>query len=161
MSEIHIVRDYAYSPVKVWQAMTDPDLIPYWTSTGKGARAVGFQPVAGNRFQFVAKPMPGWRGIVECEVLEVRERELLHYTWVGAPGETPSHVLYQLLPTAEGTRFTYHHTGFTGIGGFAMARILGLVRARMLSVGVPALLAELDETGALRPDTTLRLAQPR
>jgi hypothetical protein len=94
-------------------------------------------------------------------VLEVRERELLRYTWVGAEGETPSHVSYQLAPTPEGTRFTYHHTGFTGIGGFAMAKILGSVRTRMLTVGVPALLAELDETGALRPDTTLRMPQPR
>lgn len=59
MSQIHIVRDYPHSPAKVWRGMTDPDLIPYWTSTGKGARAVGFQPVPGNRFQFVAKPMPG------------------------------------------------------------------------------------------------------
>jgi uncharacterized protein YndB with AHSA1/START domain len=141
--------------------MTDPDLIPYWTSTGKGARAVGFEPVAGNRFQFVATPMPGWRGIVDCEVLEVRERELLRYTWIGAPDETPSQVLYRLEPTPEGTRFTYHHTGFTGIGGFMMARILGSIRTRMLTIGVPALLAELDETGTLRPDTTLRPTQPR
>jgi hypothetical protein len=29
----------------------------------------------------------------------------------------------------------------------------------MLTVGVPALLAELDETGTLRPDTTLRPTQ--
>lgn len=92
-------------------------------------------------------------------MLEVRERELLRYTWVGAEGETPSHVLYRLEPTPEGARFTYHHTGFTGIGGFAMATMLGRVRTRMLTVGVPNLLAELDETGALRPDTTLRLTQ--
>jgi uncharacterized protein YndB with AHSA1/START domain len=161
VSEIHIVRDYPHSPVKVWRAMTDPDLIPYWTSTGKGARAVGFEPVAGNTFQFVAKPMPGWRGIVDCEVLAVREPELLHYTWVGAEGETPSHVRYLLEPTAEGTRFTYHHTGFTGIGGFAMAKMLGAIRARMLTVGVPALLAELDDAGALLPGASLRLTQPR
>jgi uncharacterized protein YndB with AHSA1/START domain len=160
MSEIHIVRDYPYPPAKVWRAMTDPDLIPYWTSTGKGARAVGFQPVAGNRFQFVAKPMPGWRGIVDCEVLEVRDRELLRYTWVDADGKTPTHVRYQLEHTPGGTRFTYHHTGFTGIGGFVMAKVLGSVRTRMLTVGVPALLTEMDETGALRPDTTLRRTQP-
>ncbi|HEX7307867.1 SRPBCC domain-containing protein [Lentzea sp.] len=159
MPEIHIVRDYPHSPVKVWRAMTDPDLIPYWTSTGKGARAVGFRPVAGTRFQFVAKPMPGWRGIVDCEVLEVREQELLRYTWVGSEGEAPSVVSYRLEATSAGTRFTYDHTGFTGVGGFFMAKVLGSVRTRMLTTGVPALLAELDETGALRPDTTLRLTQ--
>ncbi|MEU4253777.1 SRPBCC domain-containing protein [Amycolatopsis sp. NPDC026612] len=156
MSAITIVRDYPHSPLKVWRAVTDPALIPRWTSTGKGARAVGFEPVAGNRFQFVAKPMPGWRGIVECEVLEVRERELLRYSWVGAAGEAPSYVGYQLEPTAGGTRFTYRHTGFTGVGGFAMAKVLGAVRKKMLTVGVPALLAELDESGALRPGTPLR-----
>jgi len=156
VAEINIVCDYHHSPLKVWQAVTDPDLIPYWTSTGKGARAVDFEPVVGNRFQFVAKPMPGWRGIVDCEVVEVREQELLRYTWVGSEGEEPSYVRYQLEPTPEGTRFTYHHTGFTGVGGFAMAKILGSVRKKMLTVGIPGLLAEMDETGALRPDTTLR-----
>jgi uncharacterized protein YndB with AHSA1/START domain len=154
VAEIKIVRDYPHSPLKVWRALTAPDLIPHWTSTGQGARAVGFEPVAGNRFQFVAKPMPGWRGIVDCEVLQVREQELLRYTWSGSDGEEPSHVAYRLEPTPEGTRFTYHHTGFTGLGGFAMAKILGSVRKKMLTVGLPALLAEIDETGALPPDRT-------
>lgn len=152
MAEIKIVCDYPHSPLKVWRAVTDPGLIPYWTSTGKGARAVGFEPVAGTGFRFVAKPMPGWRGIVDCEVLEVREQESLRYSWVGAEGEKPSYVHYRLEPAATGTRFTYHHTGFTGIGGFAMARILGSVRKKMLTVGIPALLAKMDETGALRPE---------
>ena len=44
---------------------------------------MGFSPVVGTRFKYVAKPMPGWSGIVECEVLEVREPFLLRYTWLG------------------------------------------------------------------------------
>lgn len=161
MAEIRIVRDYPHSPLQVWRAVTDPALIPYWTSTGKGARAEGFEPVVGNRFRFVARPMPGWRGIVDCEVLEVRDQQLLRYSWVGAEGEEPSHVLYRLQAAAGGTRFTYHHTGFTGVGGFAMAKLLGSVRTKMLTVGLPALLAELDEGGHLRPGTTLRLKDAR
>ena len=161
MAEFHIVRDYPHSPAKVWRAMTDPDLMPYWTSTGQGGRAVGFQPVVGNRFQLVAKPVPGWRGIVDCEVLEVREQELLRYTWVGSEGEKPSYIRYHLEPTSEGTRLTYDHTGFTGIGGFVMAKLLGSVRTKMLTVGLPALLAEMDETGALRPGAALRLTEAR
>jgi len=161
MVEIHIVRDYPHAPSKVWRAVTDPDLIPYWTSTGRGGRAVGFRPVVGDRFQLVAKPMPGWRGIVDCEVLEVREQELLRYTWVGTEGEQPSHVEYRLEGTATGTRFTFHHTGFVGVGGFVTAKVLGAVRARMLTVGLPALLDELDGSGSLRPGTALRLKDAR
>ncbi|WAL68600.1 SRPBCC domain-containing protein [Amycolatopsis cynarae] len=156
MAKIIIVRDYPHSPRKVWQAVTDPALIPYWTSTGKGARAVGFEPVIGNRFQFVAKPMPGWRGIVDCEVLEVREQKLLRYTWVGSEGEEPTYVRYELDPAPGGTRFTYRHTGFSGVGGFAMAKMLGSIRKKMLTTGMPALLAEMDDEGRLRSDTTLR-----
>ena len=42
---------------KVWRAVTDPDLVPLWTATGQGAPPVGLAPVAGTRFQFVAKPV--------------------------------------------------------------------------------------------------------
>jgi hypothetical protein len=45
---------------------------------------------------------------------------------------------------AGGTRFTYEHTGFTGISGLFMAKLLGHVRTKMLSVGLPALLNDLD-----------------
>jgi hypothetical protein len=31
-----------------------------------------------------------------------------------------TYVTYRLEPHAGGTRFTYEHTGFTGIGGFVM-----------------------------------------
>jgi uncharacterized protein YndB with AHSA1/START domain len=144
MSAIRIVRDYPQDPGKVWRAVTDPELIPRWTATGQGGRPVGFEPVVGNKFQFVAKPVPGWRGIVDCEVVEVREQSLLRYTWVGAEGDAPTYVTYRLEPLADGTRFTYEHTGFTGPAGFFMARLLGRVRTKMLSTGLPAVLADLN-----------------
>ncbi len=98
MTEIHIVRDYPQSPATVWRAVTDPELIPRWTATGRGGKPAGFQPVVGTRFQFVAKPVPGWRGIVDCEVIEVREQALLRYSWVGSEGEAPTYVSYRLEP---------------------------------------------------------------
>lgn len=51
---------------------------------------------------------------------------------------------------------TYDHTGFTGAGGFLLARLLGSVRKKMLTAGLPAVLDDLDETGALRATSTLR-----
>ena len=156
MSEIRIVRDYPHPPAKVWRALTDPALIPLWTSTGAGGRPEGFATTVGTKFRFVAKPKPGWSGIVDCEVLEADEPSLLRYSWADDGGGDVTQVAYRLEPHADGTRFTYEHTGFTGVGGFFMAKLLGRVRRKMLSVGLPAVLNDLDDDGTLRPASTLK-----
>jgi uncharacterized protein YndB with AHSA1/START domain len=104
----------------------------------------------------VAKPKPGWNGIVNCEVLAAREPALLRYTWTDDGGGDVTEVTYRLESVSEGTRFTYEHTGFTGAGGLFMSQLLGRVRRKMLSAGLPAVLAELDADGRLRPGSTLR-----
>jgi len=149
-NDILIVRDYPHPPHKVWRVLVDPALVPLWTATGQGGRPVGFSPVVGNRFRYVAKPMPGWNGIVECEVLEVREPQLLRYTWLGGEKDDLTTVTNRLEPHAGGTRFTWEHTGFTGIGGFVMSRVLDRVRRKMLDVGFPRVLDDLDDRGKLR-----------
>jgi uncharacterized protein YndB with AHSA1/START domain len=156
MSEIHIVNEYPHPPAKVWRALTDPELIPLWTSAGKGGRPVGFSTVVGTRFRYVAKPMPGWSGIVECEVLEAREPFLLRYSWLGGEKDDVTVVINRLEPHGGGTRFMFDHIGFTGIGGFVVSRVLASVRKRMLEVGLPAVLDEVDDEGKLRPGSTLK-----
>ncbi len=47
------------------------------------------------------------------------------------------------------------HTEFTGIGGYVVSRVLNRVRAKMLDVGLPAVLRDLDEEGGLRPGSAL------
>ncbi|MFC8453099.1 SRPBCC domain-containing protein [Kitasatospora sp. NPDC057223] len=143
MSEIHIVRDYPHSPERVWRAVTDPELIPLWTATGAGARPEGFAATVGTRFKFVAKPKPGWSGVVVCEVLEVCEPSLLRYSWQDEGGGAVTEVAYRIEARGTGTRFIYDHTGFTGPGGFFMARILGSVRTKMLTQGLTAVLDDL------------------
>ena len=106
MSEIRIVRDYPYPVARVWRALTDPDLIPLWTATGAGGRPVGFAAVPGTKFRFVAKPKPGWNGIVYCEVTEAREPTLLRYTWTDDGGGDETEVSYQLESVGDGTCFT-------------------------------------------------------
>jgi uncharacterized protein YndB with AHSA1/START domain len=144
VSGIRIVRDYPQPPGQVWRALTDPALIPRWTATGQGGRPEGFTPAAGTKFRFVAKPKPGWNGIVNCEVLAADAPSLLRYSWLGDDGGDLTEVVYRLEPHAGGSRFTYEHTGFTGIGGFFMARLLGRVRAKMLDAGLPAVLSDLE-----------------
>jgi uncharacterized protein YndB with AHSA1/START domain len=155
MSEIHIVRNYPHPIGNVWKALTDPELVPLWTATGAGGRPVGFQTVPGTKFQFVAKPKPGWDGIVDCVVLEVVEPTVLRFSWADSSGGDASEVCYRLEPIPTGTRLLYDHTGFTGVGGAFMAALLGHVRRKMLRVGLPAVLADLDDAGRLRSGSTL------
>jgi uncharacterized protein YndB with AHSA1/START domain len=155
VSDYTIVQDYAHAPAKVWRALTDPELVPLWTSTGKGGRPVGFAPVVGTQFAYVAKPMPGWDGVVRCEVLEVREPNLLKYSWKGGDDDDVTVVTCRLEAQGDGTRFTWEHTGFTGIGGFVVSRVLASARRKMLGVGLPAVLDDLDEGGRLRPGSLL------
>jgi hypothetical protein len=129
VSEMSIVRDYPYPVITVWRALTDPALVPLWTSTGQGGRPEGFKTEVGTRFRFIGKPFPGWDGIVRCEVL----------------GEIPG-----------GTRLTWEHTGFHGIEGAFMSQLLGRVRRKMLSEGLPAVLTDIGDDGHLRPGSTLR-----
>jgi uncharacterized protein YndB with AHSA1/START domain len=144
MAEIRIVRDYPQPPETVWRALTDPALIPRWTSTGAGGRPEGFATSVGTKFRYVAKPKPGWSGIVECEVLESEEPTLLRYSWADPGGGEVTEVAYRLEAHGTGTRFTFEHTGFTGIGGLFMAALLGRVRTKMLTVGLPAVLETIN-----------------
>jgi uncharacterized protein YndB with AHSA1/START domain len=155
MSEIRIIRDYPHPPEKVWRALTGPELVPLWTATGRGGRPEGFSPEVGRQFRFVAKPMPGWDGVVNCEVLEVEAPFLLRYSWKGDDKGPGTEVTYRIQPAGAGTQFTYEHTGFSGIEGFVMSKLLGSVRRKMLAKGLPALLDDLDDAGNLRSGTTL------
>jgi len=151
MTDIRIVRDYPHSPAKIWRALTDPALIALWAM-----RPEGFAAVVGNKSRFVAKPQPGWRGFVECEVLEVREREILRYSWIGNDGEAPTFVSYRLEAQAGGTRLVFEHTGFKGFSGFMLAKLMmGPGWRKMLKGPFEDVLAELDANGALPPGTTL------
>jgi uncharacterized protein YndB with AHSA1/START domain len=152
MSEYRIVHDYPDPPEKVWRALTDPALVPLWTSTGRGGKPVGFAAVVGTRFKFVGKPMPGWNGVVDCEVLEVREPSVLRFTWLGGKDDDLTTVTWLLESRDAGTRLTCEHTGFTGLRGFMMAKLLGSVRRKMLDVGLPATLSKITGDGNLRSE---------
>jgi uncharacterized protein YndB with AHSA1/START domain len=156
VSEIRITRDYPYPVTMVWRALTDPALVPLWTSTGRGGRPEGFKAEMGTRFRFIGKPFPGWDGIVRCEVLAVDEPTLLRYDWRNKETDQPTVVTSTLEGIPGGTRLAWEHAGFRGIEGAFMSRLLGRVRRRMLSEGLPAVLADMGDDGRLRPGSTLR-----
>jgi uncharacterized protein YndB with AHSA1/START domain len=156
VSEMRLVHEYGRSRPIVWKALTDPELVPLWTSTGQGGRPEDFKTEAGTRFRYIGKPFPGWDGIVRCEVLAVDEPALLRYDWRNKETDKPTVVTNVLeeLP-GGGTRLIWEHTGFRGVEGLVMSWLLGRVRRKMLAEGLPAVLANLDVHGNLRLGSAL------
>ena len=85
------------APARVWQTLTEPQLLARWWAPGDIAARVG------HRFSL---DMPGW-GQVPCEVLEVIEPERLVYTF-----NTTWTLTWRLVPEGRGTRLLLEHTGF-------------------------------------------------
>lgn len=153
MSNIRLVREYPEAPAKVWRALTDPALMALWMME---ARPEGFSPTVGARFKFVGKPQMGWRGFVECGVLEAREPSLLRYSWVDDESGPTMQVTYALEPQGSGTRLSFEHVGFPGVGGFLLAKlVLGPIRKKMFGERIRAVLADMDDQGKLRVGSAL------
>jgi uncharacterized protein YndB with AHSA1/START domain len=135
-SRIHLVETYPHPRAKVWRAVTEPAVMKKWLM-----RPEGFEPKVGNKFKFVDDgPHKGWRGFVECEVLEVEHERRIRFTWEGDPGKVQ--VVTFTLEDAnggKGTRLTLDHEGFKGIGGFVLAKFImgpgwkGMMKRRILA----------------------------
>jgi uncharacterized protein YndB with AHSA1/START domain len=99
-----VEKEFAHPPEKVWRALTEGDLIKQWLMEND------FQPVVGRAFQFRAEPVPGWNGVIDCEVLLAEPYERLSYSW-GTMG-MGTVVAWTLTPTPSGTLVRMEHSGF-------------------------------------------------
>jgi uncharacterized protein YndB with AHSA1/START domain len=127
-----------HSQAEVWQALTDPAALGEWLMP-----VHGFAAVVGQRFELRAKPMPGWDGIVKCEVLEVDQPHRLAFSWQGSRMRHRTTVTWTLTPLpGGGTLLRLDHQGFSGIGG----SILGLMHRsgwrRFVQTALPRHLAK-------------------
>lgn len=135
MGDITVETVYPHPPERVWRALTDPDELEAWLMEND------FEPRVGHRFQFRDEPKPGWRGIVDCEVLEVDEPRRLSFTWRGDEEGEPTVVTFILTPTDGGTCLRLEHTGFRGVGGFFTRLILSRGwKKKLLREKLPAVL---------------------
>lgn len=106
---IVVERVVAHAPEKIWRALTDPAIIERWLMRND------FAPVVGHRFDFHAKPVPGWSGVTHCQVLEIEPPHRLVYRW-GDGTESDSGlktiVTWTLVEEAGGTRIRMEQSGF-------------------------------------------------
>lgn len=107
---VHVDEFLPFPPDRVWDALTDSDLLARWLMPND------FKPVVGHRFTMTAKPNPhtGFSGTVRCEVLELRPVELLSISWADADRADPweTVVTWTLRPEGRGTRLFLEHRGF-------------------------------------------------
>jgi len=106
---IVVEREMPHAPEKIWRALTGAALIADWLMEND------FEPVVGRKFQFRARPMPGWSGVTNCKVVEVEPPRRLAYRW-GDGSESESGlktlVTWTLTPTATGTLVRMEQSGF-------------------------------------------------
>jgi uncharacterized protein YndB with AHSA1/START domain len=134
---------YPYSPEQVWTALTDPAAIGEWLMPND------FRAEVGHRFNFKTKPAPGFDGIVDCEVLIVEAPTRLAYSWKGGGIDTV--VSYRLAREGASTRLVMEQSGFTGLRGYMVSRILGGGWKRMIAERLPAAAARVED-GVYRRD---------
>ena len=108
---------YPFAPEQVWAALTDAESIADWLMPND------FRAEVGHRFNFRTKPAPGFDGVVDCEVLELEPPRRLAYSWKG--GGIDTIVAYSLSAEGGSTRLVMEQSGFTGLRGWMVSRILG------------------------------------
>lgn len=104
-SDVAFELDLQHCPEKVWQALTDPQLLSRWLLP-----SLNFKLEVGSKFTFKAPPQPGWDGVVNCQMLEAQPYTKLSYAW--AVGEIYTTVSFVLIPTASGTHLSLVQSGF-------------------------------------------------
>lgn len=129
---------YPHPPEKVWSAVTDSASLAKWLMKND------FEPVVGRRFQFRAKPVMGWSGVVDCEVLELDAPRRMVWRWKSDQIDTT--VTITLDAAAGGTRLRLVQDGFRGLRGMFVSwmmrgwkRILGKQLRLVLEGGTPEL----------------------
>ena len=143
MKGIHLEREYPHPVERVWEAIATARGLAAWLMPND------FEPRVGHRFVLRAKKQPGWRGYVECEVLEILACKRLVYSWKGDEKQTPSTVRWTLDPTPAGTRLVLDHEGFEGLGGYVQKLMMqGGWKSKLLGKTLPAALEVLRTRGA-------------
>jgi uncharacterized protein YndB with AHSA1/START domain len=136
MAKIELEAYYPFSVDHVWEALTQPESLEQWLMKNEG-----FKPVEGQKFQFRAKPVFGWKGIAYCEVLKVDRPRVLSWSQRGNEGSAERFVItWTLTPEGEGTRLRLVHDGLEGLRGVMLKRFMGSGWKRMFKDRIPLVL---------------------
>lgn len=130
---IVIERQIPYPQEKVWRALTEGPLIEQWLMKND------FQLIVGHKFNLRSKPMAGWNGVADCEVLVVEPPQRISWSQNASGDQAAdglhSVVTWTLTPTDGGTHLRMEHSGF---------RPQDTAGYHAMSFGWPRVLANLE-----------------
>jgi uncharacterized protein YndB with AHSA1/START domain len=115
---------FLQAPARVWDCLTQPELLNQWFMKND------FKAEVGHQFTFTNKPKVafGWDGIVYSEVLEVVPQQKLVYTWKAGPQPgvitMDTTLTWTLTPQGEGTLLKLEHKGFKGMKNYMSSFIM-------------------------------------
>jgi uncharacterized protein YndB with AHSA1/START domain len=99
-----VERLFPHPPQKLWRALTESPLLAQWLMKND------FESTVGRKFQFRSDPVPGWDGLIHCEVLIVEPFKQLSYTWSSMGADFV--VLFTLTPAEGATHLRMDQSGF-------------------------------------------------
>ncbi len=105
MAKIELRGVYKFTREQVWAALTTKEALSEWLMH------TDFELEVGRKFKFHGKPEGGWRGYMECTVLEFVENKYLKIDWLGMPEHDLQIVEFFLTDTTGGTELRLVHSG--------------------------------------------------
>lgn len=100
-----IERVFPHPPEKIWRALTESQVLARWLMKND------FEAEPGRRFQFRSEPVPGWDGVIDCEVLVLEPLEELSYSWSSLGLHSVVH--FTLTAAEGGTHLRMEQSGFS------------------------------------------------
>lgn len=106
VADVKLDFHYEVPRTKVWEALTQSNLLSQWIMDNNFKAEVGYQ------FEFTAEANEWWDGIIQGEVLKVEEPSKLEYTWKSVGEETI--VTWTLNETEDNqTNLHFEMSGFS------------------------------------------------
>lgn len=103
---IQLQETFAHPPELLWEALNNSAALDQWLMKND------FKPEVGHKFEFRAKPTPGWNGICEAEVRALEKPRKVVWTW-DRNAKHPWTITWTLEPALSGgTRLSLLHDGF-------------------------------------------------
>lgn len=100
------MEEFLPAPVeRVWRALTESPMLNRWLMATDD-----FEARVGTSFTLRDQPQPGFRGYVECEVLELSPPHRMVWSWSSDEG-MQSRLVIELEAYGQATRLTLRHTG--------------------------------------------------